>query len=169
VAAALGARVVAIDVDAAKLAVIARHGAGLTIDSCASDFRTMKAGIQEAAAEWGCPPHSWKIFECSGHPGGQGTAFGLLTYASTLMVVGFTLAKTELRLSNLMAFDAAVQGTWGCLPELYPEALKLVTSGRITLKPFVETFPLSEGPAVLQRVADHAGHKRAILVPDVTA
>ncbi|NIP73099.1 MAG: 6-hydroxycyclohex-1-ene-1-carbonyl-CoA dehydrogenase, partial [Gemmatimonadetes bacterium] len=76
------------------------------------------------------------------------TAFGLLTYAGVLMVVGFTLAKLELRLSNLMAFDATAQGTWGCKPELYPDALALVTAGQVRLDPFIETFPMSEGPAV---------------------
>jgi 6-hydroxycyclohex-1-ene-1-carbonyl-CoA dehydrogenase len=87
-------------------------------------------------------------------------------YAATLMVVGFTLDKIEVRLSNLMAFDATVQGTWGCLPELYPPALALVTSGRITLKPFIERHPMSRGADLLQRVADHAVKRRAILEPD---
>jgi 6-hydroxycyclohex-1-ene-1-carbonyl-CoA dehydrogenase len=82
------------------------------------------------------------------------------------MVVGFTLGRIEVRLSNLMAFDATVQGTWGCLPELYPAALALVTSGRITLKPFIERHPMSQGPEVLRRVADHEIHRRAILEPD---
>ncbi|MGD2154762.1 MAG: zinc-binding dehydrogenase, partial [Gemmatimonadales bacterium] len=118
------------------------------------------------AKEWGCPNHSWKIFECSGQPGGQDTAFGLLTYASTLLVVGFTLAKREVRLSNLMAFDATVQGTWGCKTELYPEALKLVIEDKITLKPFIQTYPMSEGPDLIQQVADHKIDRRAILIPD---
>jgi 6-hydroxycyclohex-1-ene-1-carbonyl-CoA dehydrogenase len=82
------------------------------------------------------------------------------------MVVGFTLAKTEVRLSNLMAFDATVQGTWGCRPELYPEALKLVTDGKITLKPFIERHPMSRGPDIMQQVADHQIERRAVLVPD---
>jgi 6-hydroxycyclohex-1-ene-1-carbonyl-CoA dehydrogenase len=166
VAAAFGARVVAIDVDDAKLATIADHGAGLTINSAQTDFKSLKKQIRGQAAEWGCAGHSWKLFECSGHPGGQQTAFGLLAHAATLMVVGFTLAKTELRLSNLMAFDATVQGTWGCKPELYPEALKLVTDGKITLKPFIKSYPMSQGPDVLQQVADHQIAERAILVPD---
>jgi len=166
VAAAFGAHVVAIDVDQQKLDAVADHGAGLTVNTAETDFKSMKKQIGSQAKEWGCSAHSSKIFECSGHPGGQQTAYGLLTYASTLMVVGFTLAKGEYRLSNLMAFDATVQGTWGCKPELYPEALKLVTDGKITLKPFIQTYPMSEGPAVMQQVADHEIAKRAILVPD---
>jgi len=166
VAAALGAKVVAIDVDQAKLDAVANHGAALTINSGEHDFKAIKGQVKAHTKEWGIPGHSWKIYECSGHPSGQDTAFGLVTFASTLMVIGFTLAKTQVRLSNLMAFDATVQGTWGCKPELYPEALKLVIDNKITLKPFIRTFPMSQGPDVLQQVADHKIDKRAILVPD---
>jgi 6-hydroxycyclohex-1-ene-1-carbonyl-CoA dehydrogenase len=169
IAAALGARVVAIDVDGPRLAAVAKVGAGLTIDSRANDFRAVKKQVQAQAQAWGVAPHGWKIFECSGSAGGQETAFGLLTYASTLMVIGFTLAKTELRLSNVMAFDATIQGTWGCRPDLYPDAVRLVTDGKITLKPFIERHPMSRGPDVLRQVAEHALAKRPILVPDWNA
>jgi 6-hydroxycyclohex-1-ene-1-carbonyl-CoA dehydrogenase len=166
IAAAHGARVIAIDVDAERLAAIAPHGAELTLDARANDFKALKQAVQGQAKAWGCPAHGWKIFECSGSTAGQETAFGLLGHAGTLMVVGFTLGKLELRLSNLMAFDATVQGTWGCRPELYPEALALVTRGRVTLKPFIERHPMSQGPAVVAGVADHTIHRRAILEPD---
>lgn len=165
IAAALGARVVALDVDDARLAAVAPHGASLTLNTKTLDFKTLKKELAGAAKTWGCPENGWKIYECSGHAEGQETAFGLVGYAGVLMVVGFTLAKIEVRLSNLMAFDATVQGTWGCKPELYPEALRLVTEGRVTLKPFIERHPLSRGPEILRRVADHELHKRAILEP----
>jgi 6-hydroxycyclohex-1-ene-1-carbonyl-CoA dehydrogenase len=166
IASALGAHVVAIDVDDARLAQISEYGAGLTINSATTEFKVLRKRIQAQAEAWGCPAHGWKIFECSGHPSGQQTAWGCLTYAATLVIIGFTLAKTELRLSNLMAFDATAQGTWGCLPELYPAALALVTEGRITLKPFIERHPMSHGANILQQVADHALMRRAILEPD---
>ncbi|MDH4046082.1 MAG: zinc-binding dehydrogenase, partial [Gemmatimonadota bacterium] len=169
IAAATGAHVVAIDVDDAKLAAVAPHGPSLTINSATTDFKTLRKQVRSHASALGCPEHSWKVFECSGHPAGQETAYGLLTYAATLMVVGFTLAKTELRLSNAMAFDATIQGTWGCKPELYPAALELVTTGKVTLEPFIETFPLRAGPDVLARVAAHQITKRAILRPDGSA
>lgn len=169
IAAAFGAKVVAIDVDDAKLAAIAPHGASLTLNSMSTDFKTLKKTVAARAAEWGCPAHGWKIFECSGHTAGQETAFGLLGLAGTLVVVGFTLGKIEVRLSNLMAFDATVQGTWGCLPELYPAALELVLAGKVALEPFVERHPMSQGPEILRRVADHEIHRRAVLVPDWNA
>jgi 6-hydroxycyclohex-1-ene-1-carbonyl-CoA dehydrogenase len=117
------------------------------------------------AREWGVPEHGWKIFECSGTPGGQEMAFGLLTWAATLVVVGFTLEKTPLRLSNIMAYDAAVLGNWGCRPELYPEALAMVLDRRVDLKPFIERFPMSEAREVLERVARHEISTRPILEP----
>ena len=164
IAAARGAHVVAIDVDEARLAAAA--GAGLAIDSGRTDFKTLKKQVQDFARERNAPAHGWKIYECSGTRGGQETAFGLLGYAAVLMVIGFTLSKTELRLSNVMAFDATIQGTWGCKPELYPAALDLVTGGRVKLKPFIERHPLSRGPAVLQQVSEHALARRPILEPD---
>ena len=166
IAAAMGARVVAVDVDDAKLQAIAAHGAGLTLNAATLDFKTLKKEIAGRAQSWGCPANGWKIYECSGHVKGQETAFGLLGYAGVLMVIGFTLGKIEVRLSNLMAFDATVQGSWGCRPELYPEALRLVTGGRVTLAPFIERHRLADGPEVLRQVADHELSKRAILTPD---
>jgi 6-hydroxycyclohex-1-ene-1-carbonyl-CoA dehydrogenase len=165
IAAALGAHVIAIDVTAARLDGVRGRGAAHTIDASAVDFREVRRQVTESAATAGCAPWGWKIFECSGSAAGQETAYGLLTPAATLMVVGFTLAKTQLRLSNLMALDATVQGTWGCRPELYPDALALVTGHRIELRPFIELHPLSDGAGILRRAADHELERRAVLVP----
>ena len=165
IAAALGAHVVAIDVDDEKLRLIAQHGAGLTVNSATTDFKELRKQVRGFALQHGCGETGWKLFECSGHPKGQETAWGLLTHAAVLMVVGFTLGKIELRLSNAMAFDATIQGTWGCKPEYYPPTLALVTSGKVTLKPFIERHPLSAGPDILAQVADHRIHRRAILIP----
>ena len=166
IAASLGARVIAIDVNADRLAAVSSHGAAHTIDASLLDFRALRDDVRAFARQWGCAPVGWKLFECSGTTSGQQTAWGLLGHAGTLMVVGFTLGKIDVRLSNLMAYDATVQGTWGCRPELYPPALDLVTSGRITLRPFIERYPLDAGPEVLQSVADHEIERRAILVPN---
>ena len=165
VANAFGAKVVAIDVDAEKLEAISHHGAALTLDARAHDGKAMKAAIGAFAKENGLPATEWLIFECSGTAPGQLTAFGMLVHGATLSVVGFTMDKVEVRLSNLMAFDAKALGNWGCPPKFYPAALDLVLDGKVAIKPFVEPHPLDDINHVLAAVHRHEIRKRAVLVP----
>jgi 6-hydroxycyclohex-1-ene-1-carbonyl-CoA dehydrogenase len=165
IANAFGAKVVAIDVDEAKLVAIARHGAALTLDSRALDGKAIKGAIIDFAKRNGLPTTEWFIFECSGTASGQATAFGLLVHGATLSVVGFTMDKVEIRLSNLMAYDARAIGNWGCPPEYYAAALDLVLDGRVQIKPFVEAHPLDAINDVFAAVHSHEIKKRAVLVP----
>jgi 6-hydroxycyclohex-1-ene-1-carbonyl-CoA dehydrogenase len=165
IAAALGAAVVAIDVDEARLALVREHGAGLALDATREDFKALRAAVRAFAKESGKKGVGLKIFETSGTAAGQRTAFGLMDHGAHLAVVGFTPEKLDLRLSNLMAFDATACGNWGCPPEHYPAALELVLSGRVTLAPFIAEHPLDEAPEVLARAARHELERRAILRP----
>jgi 6-hydroxycyclohex-1-ene-1-carbonyl-CoA dehydrogenase len=166
IAAALGAAVVAIDVDQERLDQAAAHGAGLTLNSSAIDLKSMKSFVRKFVTESGRKGIGLKIFEMSGTPSGQATAFGLMDYGAYLGIVGFTPKSVELRLSNLMAFDATARGNWGCPPDQYPAALAMVLAGKIALAPFVEQHPLDEAPAVLEAVAHHKLRRRVILVPN---
>jgi len=165
IAAAVGAKVIALDIDASKLEVAAAHGAAAVIHTEGLDIRGVKAQVKEEAKRLGASRSQWRIFEMSGSKAGQETAFALLNQGAHLSVVGFTMAKLELRLSNLMAFDATVRGNWGCDPTLYPEVLEWLGAGRIKVSPFVEKHPLGSINEILD--AAHAGtlQKRAVLVP----
>ena len=165
IAKAFGATVIVVDVDPVKLAAIGQHGASLALNSREHDLKGLKAKINEFCKANGLPLTEWSIFECSGTAAGQTSAFGLLTYGATLCVVGFTMDRVELRLSNLMAFDARALGNWGCPPELYPAALDLVLDGKINLAAFVEQHPLDEINTVFEKVHSHKLARRAILVP----
>ena len=112
------------------------------------------------------PTWRQKIFETSGTPAGQSTAFGLLGHGGYLGVVGFTPAKTELRLSNLMVFDAVAQGNWACLPEHYPAVVDLILSGRVVLEPFVERRPLSSINQTFDDVHHRRTQRRIVLIPE---
>jgi 6-hydroxycyclohex-1-ene-1-carbonyl-CoA dehydrogenase len=162
----MGAKVLAIDIDDKKLATVKSHGIDATLNSTGLSHREVKARVREIASELNAPKYGWKIFEISGTTAGQELAFSLLTYTSTMSIVGFTMDKLEVRLSNLMAFDAKLIGTWGCKPELYPEVVDLIANRKLNIKEFVETFPLSQINEVFKNALDHKYSKRSILVPD---
>ncbi|TAK51958.1 MAG: 6-hydroxycyclohex-1-ene-1-carbonyl-CoA dehydrogenase [Betaproteobacteria bacterium] len=165
IAAAAGAKVVAIDVDERKLEALRPCGAALALNARSHDPKALKAAIGAFAKAQGLRATEWLIFECSGTAAGQLTAYGLLVHGATLAVVGFTMDKVELRLSNLMAFDARAIGNWGCPPERYPEALALVLQGKVQVKPFVETHPLAEINRIFEAVHQREIARRAVLVP----
>jgi 6-hydroxycyclohex-1-ene-1-carbonyl-CoA dehydrogenase len=165
IAAALGAAVAAIDVDDRRLALAARHGATLTVNPSTSDIKATRAAIRAFVKESGRTGLGLRIFETSGTPAGQQTAFNLLDFGAHLAVVGYTPKPVELKLSNLMAFDATAAGNWGCPPERYPDALALVLNGGVRLDEFVETHALGCAAGVFQRVAEHKVARRAILTP----
>lgn len=165
IAAAMGAKVVAIDVDDEKLQKQLEFGASLTLNPKEHDGRALKKLISAYAKENGLRTTEWKIFECSGSTAGQQTAYGLLTFGAHLAVVGFTMNKLELSLSKLMAFHARAQGNWGCDPDYYPKALQLVLDGKVDMKPFVETHSLDEINEIFSAAHEHKLTARAILVP----
>lgn len=165
IAHAMGAAVVAIDIDQDKLDKLREYGASLVLNAREFDARELKKQIGGFAKQNGLRMTEWRIFECSGTAAGQLIAFGLLTYGAHLAVVGFTMDKTEIRLSNLMAFNARMQGNWGCLPEYYPQALALVLDGKVQMKPFVKLYPLDEIQDVFEAAHAHQLTERAILTP----
>src|SRR3974390_2478623 len=165
IAAAFGSVVIAIDVNDEKLAAIGQQGAALTLNSKKMTARDIKVAIQAFAKEYNLRQSEWIIFECSGTRAGQETAFSLLNHGATLAVVGFTMDKVEIRLSNLMAYHARALGNWGCPPELYPAALELVMAGQVKVAPFVEKHPLEEINRIFAAVHHGDLKRRAILVP----
>ena len=162
IARALGASVAAIDVDPEKRARAAALGARWTFDPRETDAKTIK---KRFFAESGIVSSRWRIMEMSGTAAGQELAWALLAPSATLGVIGFTMDKPDIRLSNLMALDATAFGSWGCSPRHYPAVIDLVISGKVQVRPFIERRPLAEGPAVLaeQAAGKHVA-RRIVLV-----
>lgn len=161
-----GAKVLALDISDEKLAIAKQNGVDATLNIKGMDSKAIKEKVKEIAKELKAPKVGWKIFEISGTKAGQDLAFNLITFASTLSIVGFTMDKLEVRLSNLMAFDAKLIGTWGCKPELYPEVVELVANGKLKIDQFVQTFPMSQINEVFKNTLEHKYTKRSVLVPD---
>ncbi|MFI5370821.1 MAG: 6-hydroxycyclohex-1-ene-1-carbonyl-CoA dehydrogenase [Candidatus Eisenbacteria bacterium] len=165
IARALGARVAVCDVSPERLRQAAAVGAEHTCDVRDRAPQDVRKELHALARTWQVPSLRWRIFECSGTPAGQLLAYGLLARAATLLQVGYTPKPVEVRLSNLMAFDATVHGSWGCPPEAYPDVLRLIAAGQVVLEPFVEHAPMSSLNELLDALAHHRLERRMILDP----
>lgn len=164
IAKAMGACVVAIDVDPSRLEAL-KPFVDAVFNAKEMPFKDLRKAVSGFVKEQGRRRTEWKIFETSGTAAGQKTAFGLLTFGASLSVVGFTMDTLDIRLSNLMAFHASARGSWGCIPKYYPPALEMVTSGKVNLAPFVKTFSLSDINKVFEEVHGHKIRQRPVLVP----
>jgi 6-hydroxycyclohex-1-ene-1-carbonyl-CoA dehydrogenase len=165
---ALGAKeVIGIARNPAKLKRALDYGATHVISSVGKTPRDIKDEFRNYCKEKGVPSnYGWKIFEWTGIADGQAIALELLSFIGKLLICGFGMQKNEYSLSRLMAFDADILGSWGCLPKYYPTVLDMVLKGKIKIEPFIETRPMSQ---IQQAFEDaHGGRleKRIILTPD---
>jgi 6-hydroxycyclohex-1-ene-1-carbonyl-CoA dehydrogenase len=164
---ALGAgTVIAIDIVQERLDKMLNYGADFVINSRGKGPKDVADEIKKIREQRGLPVYGWKIFEVTGSKPGQETALNLLSFTGKLIIVGFGMAKVEYSMSRLMAFDAEIIGTWGCLPEYYPQVLEMVLSGKISLGPFVQTRPMSTIREAFEEAHSTPPDKRMILTPD---
>jgi 6-hydroxycyclohex-1-ene-1-carbonyl-CoA dehydrogenase len=165
---AFGAKtVVGIARNQEKLDRALQYGADFVINSTDKDAKTVKNEFKGICKENGIPHnYGWKIFEVTGTKPGQEMALALLSFTGKLIVVGFGMQKNEYSISRLMAFDAEIIGTWGCLPKYYNNVLKWVLDGTIQIKPFVETRPMSQIKEAFEEAKAGKLMKRIVLTPD---
>ncbi|MFI5299061.1 MAG: 6-hydroxycyclohex-1-ene-1-carbonyl-CoA dehydrogenase [Polyangiales bacterium] len=165
IARALGAHVLAIDVDRGRLDLCAKHGASEVFLADARPAKELRKEIGRVVSKWSVPSLRHRIFECSGTTTGQTLAFSLLGAGATMVQVGYCRAPIEVRLSNLMAFDATIHGSWGAPLGIYGDVLGLVYERKVSLTPFVEHAPMSRLDALLDDMAHHRLQRRAVLDP----
>ncbi len=164
---ALGAKtVIGIARNQEKLDRALNFGADFIINSTDKDVKAVSKEFKGICKANGLPNFGWKIFEVTGSKGGQEIALTLLGFTGKLIVVGFGLAKTEYAVGRLMAFDADIIGTWGCLPEYYPIVLNMALSGKINVEKFVETRPMSTIAETFAEAHKTPPMKRIVLTPD---
>ena len=166
---ALGAKtVIGIARNPQKLERALKYGADFVISSQDKAIKDIRNEFREICKKNGLEAsYGWKIFEVSGTKGGQDIALELLSFTGKLIVIGFGMARNEYSISRLMAFDAEIIGTWGCLPEYYPVVLDMVLSKKIDIEPFVEVRPMSQIASVFDEVHKAGSpEKRIVLTPD---
>ncbi|MFZ0929316.1 MAG: 6-hydroxycyclohex-1-ene-1-carbonyl-CoA dehydrogenase [Syntrophobacteraceae bacterium] len=153
-------------IDDDRLQKIYKYGADYVIDAKGKGPAGVAEELKKIRKERNLPVYGWKIFEATGNKIGQETALSLLSFTGKLITIGFGMAKVEYNLSRLMAFDAEVIGTWGCLPEYYPQVLEMVVTGKIAIEPYVQTRPMSTIREAFEEAHRRSPDKRIVLTPD---
>jgi len=168
VAKALGAKpIVGMARNEEKLQRALSLGADAVINTSGKDFKAIQEEFRSIAKQAGVRHNvGWKIFECTGSGPAQDIALGLLGFIGKLVVVGFGMQKNSYSISRLMAFDADIIGTWGCLPKYYPKVLEMVQADRIQIDPLLETRPMSTIAQAFEEAHSGGLTRRIVLTPD---
>lgn len=133
-----GARVIAIDINNEHLETARSLGAVETVNSNEVErvdkhVRSLTDGGVDIA------------FEAIGQPATINLGFNLLRKGGRLCVIGFAHDPAPLNAGKLMFYELEVVGSLGCGGGEYPEIMKLVEAGRLTLDPIVSgTLPLDD-------------------------
>ena len=137
-AAAIGARVVAVDIAPAKLEWAERLGAEAVLNSTATDRpdRTLRA-LTDGGAD--------VAFEAVGRPETQALAVGAVKTGGRVVFVGYSPSAMELNAGRVMFRELEIVGSLGCRPVDYPRVIDLVRQGRVKVAELVNRrFPLDE-------------------------
>ena len=137
-AAAVGGRVVGVDVSPAKLEWAARLGAEATLDPTGSDrpdraLRELTDGGADVA------------FEAVGRPDTQELAVGAVRTGGRIVFIGYSPDRMTLNAGRVMFRELELLGSLGCRPVDYPRVIEMVRQGRIRLTELVNRrFPLED-------------------------
>jgi len=136
VAAAVGARVIAVDIKDAKLETARHFGATATLNPATTkkldkEIRGLSGGGVQVA------------FEAVGKAATQEQALNSLATGARLVLVGYSPEALPLNSGRVMFREIEVMGSLGCRPVDYPRAIELVRQGKVRLQELVtHRFPL---------------------------
>ena len=137
-------------------------------DAGPADFKALRKQVRDFAEARGDSDLAHEDLRDLGHAGGPGDGLRAARATAAISRSSATRRQTvELRLSNLMAFDATAQGNWGCLPEHYPAVVDLVLSGRVALEPVHRAAAARRRSTSRSPTCTHgAARGRIVLIPE---
>jgi 6-hydroxycyclohex-1-ene-1-carbonyl-CoA dehydrogenase len=158
-AAAMGGRVIAVDLSDQKLEWAKRLGASATVNPAQTPrvdkaVRTLTGGGGVDVA-----------FEVVGKPAAQEQAFACVRTGGRLVLVGYSPDTFALNAGRVMYREMDVIGSLGCRPVDYPRVIELARQGRIKVAELVtHRFPLAKIGEALDTLRSGAAI-RAIVTP----
>jgi len=157
---ALGyARVMIADIDATRLELARSLGADDVLRSGAE----LVAEVQGRTGGYGADV----VFEAVGRNETVAAAIDNVRKGGTVVLIGNIAPEVKLPLQKVVSRQIRLQGSAASCGE-YPEAMELVTSGKIRIEPLITAVAsLEEGPRWFERL--HAGEPnlmKVVLTPD---
>ncbi len=129
VAALVGARVIAVDVEPRKLAMAKELGASDAVDAREGDAAKAVRKLTNGGAD--------VALEAIGHPKTQEQALAMVRTGGRLVLLGSSAEPMALPGGRVMYRELSVIGTLGCRPIDFPTVLDLVKRGKLVVAPLV--------------------------------
>ena len=148
------ARVIATDVDPAKLALAVDVGADHAIEAgedAATQIRELTGGLGAAL-----------VLDCVGSNSTLALDTQVVAKGGAVMVIGVAGGTLEYRFNTLPSDASLTHPYWGSIVEL-AEVLELARAGRIT--PHAEYFPLERVTDAYERMRNGTLSGRAVITP----
>ncbi len=137
------------DLSAEKLAIAGQYPGIVPFDVRSGSFA---ARVAESTGGWGADV----VFEASGSARAYENIFDLLAPAGTLVLVGMPIATVPFDVVAAQAKEARIETIFR-YANVYPQAVALMASGKVDLKPLISaSFPFEESIAAFERAAE--GH-----------
>jgi 6-hydroxycyclohex-1-ene-1-carbonyl-CoA dehydrogenase len=155
-AAAAGAKVMAIDLNDAKLETARRLGAADTLNP---------SGLSDPGKEvrriWG--DGADVAIEAVGSPTTISLAFSTLRRGGRLCLLGYSSQPAVLPASKVMFLEYSVVGSLGCRPADYPRVVDMVRLGRVQLEPVVTAqVPLEKIATAVDNLRTGVGFRTVV-------
>jgi L-iditol 2-dehydrogenase len=156
-------KVMIADIDATRLELARSLGADETLDSSGAGWiETVRAQTGGHGAD--------VVLEAVGRNATVGAAIDVVRKGGTVVLIGNISPEVTLPLQKVVSRQIRLQGSAASCGE-YPEAMEMVTSGRIRIEPLITAVAtLEEGPRWFERL--HSGEPnlmKIVLTPDGAA
>lgn len=139
-------RIVAVDLDAAKLALARELGARVALRPGPDDVAAEIAALTDGRG-------ADLAFEVVGHGGTTDLALSVLRRGGTAVLVGNLQANVPFPLQTVVTREISVRGSCGSAGE-YPQALELIANGSVRVDPLLSRIaPLAEGAEWFARLS----------------
>lgn len=158
IAAAMGAEVIAVDVDANKLARARELGAKEAINPREGDAAKAIRKLTDGGVD--------VAFEIVGKPQVLDQAFSSVRAGGILVAVGYSEETWNFAVHRAMFRELSVLGSLGCRSADYPVILQMVRAGKIRLEPVIsDRLPLDRINEALTKLEAGTVTGRQLIVP----